>query len=58
MGCPQPACTGYELMMDLNFDIDGDGDVDASDTYPNWTPIGTDVNPFNATFNGTTLSTA
>ena len=52
MGCPQPVCTGYELMMDLNFDTDRDGDVDASDTYPNWTPIGTDVNPFNATFKG------
>ena len=48
----QPACTGYELMMDLNFDTDRDGDVDSSDTYPDWTPIGTDVNPFNATFKG------
>ena len=53
----QPACKGYELMMDLNFDTDGDGDVDASDTnsYPNWTPIGTDVNPFNATFKGSLI---
>ncbi len=54
MGCPQPNCTGYELMMDLNFDTDGDGDVDASDTnsYPNWTPIGAAASPFNATFKG------
>ena len=53
----QATCTGYELMMDLNFDTDGDGDVDASDTnsYPNWTPIGTDVNPFNATFKGSLI---
>ena len=48
----QATCTGYELMMDLDFDTDRDGDVDSSDTYPNWTPIGTDVNPFNATFKG------
>ena len=41
-------------MMDINFDTDGDGDVDASDTnsYPNWTPIGTSTNKFNATFKG------
>ena len=53
----QATCTGYELMMDLDFDTDGDGDVDASDTnsYPNWTPIGTDVNPFNATFKGSLI---
>ena len=50
----QATCTGYELMMDLNFDTDGDGDVDASDTnsYPNWTPIGAAASPFNATFKG------
>ena len=54
----QATCTGYELMMDLNFDTDGDGDVDASDTnsYPNWTPIGTDVDPFNATFKGSLIN--
>ena len=51
---PQPACDGYELMMDLDFDTDGDGDVDASDTnsYPNWTPIGTAADPFRSTFKG------
>ncbi len=50
----QATCTGYELMQDLNFDTDGDGDVDASDTgsYPNWTPIGDTTNSFNATFKG------
>ena len=58
MGCPQPACTGYELMMDLNFDTDRDGDVDSSDTYPNWTPIGTAANKFNATFKGKVIDGA
>ena len=63
MGCPltdhdsdaatpqQATCTGYELMVDdLDFDTDRDGDVDSSDTYPNWTPIGTTTSPFTATF--------
>ena len=53
---PQPTCEGYELMMDLNFDTDGDGDVDDTDalahSYPNWTPIGTAASPFTATFKG------
>ena len=48
MGCPA-ACTGYELMNDLDFDTDSDGDVDSSDGYPNWTPIGRN---YNANFNG------
>ena len=58
MGCKltgtpqQPTCDGYELMQDLDFDTDGDGDVDSSDTYPNWTPIGTAANKFDAVFEG------
>ena len=50
----QPVCDGYELMADLDFDTDGDGDVDASDTnsYPNWTPIGTSAKPFESNFEG------
>ena len=50
----QPTCKGYELMRDLDFDTDGGGDVDASDTnsYPNWTPIGTSTNKFDAIFEG------
>ena len=48
MGCPQAACTGYELMANLDFDTDGDNDVDADDAYPNWRPIPA----YKATFNG------
>ena len=47
MGCPDSGdadqtsnCTGYELTADLDFDTNGDGSVDAADTYTNWTPIG------------------
>ena len=46
MGCPTNSqdadnndCTGYELAENLDFDTDGDGDVDSNDAYPNWTPI-------------------
>ena len=50
----QATCTGYELMMNLDFDTNSDGRVDATDanSYPNWTPIGVGSNPFNATFKG------
>ena len=37
LGC-QPACTGYELTADLDFDTTGDDDV-ADLPYANWTPI-------------------
>ena len=47
MGCPDSGdadalgnCAGYELTADLDFDTNGDGSVDGSDTYSNWTPIG------------------
>ena len=65
MGCPltdhdddtatakQATCTGYELMVDdLDFDADGDGTVEATELYSNWTPIGTTASPFTATFKG------
>ena len=53
MGCPSVGCSGYELKNDLTFDTDGDGDVDASDSYPNWTPIGeSDTAAFAAIFKG------
>ena len=50
----QATCEGYELMMDLDFDTNSDGRVDATDanSYANWTPIGVGSNPFNATFKG------
>ena len=64
MGCPltdhdddtttaqQATCTGYELMANLDFDADGDGTVEATELYANWTPIGTTASPFTATFKG------
>ena len=49
-------CTGYELAADLDFDTDGSGGPDAGDTYWNagagWDPIGSDSEPFAATFDG------
>ncbi len=51
MGCAV-TCTGYELMTDLDFDTDGSGAVDSSDTYASWSPIGTSASPFVATFDG------
>ena len=64
MGCPltdhdddtttaqQATCKGYELMANLDFDADGDGTVEATELYSNWTPIGTTASPFTATFKG------
>ena len=51
MGCPSGTCTGYELRADLDFDTDDDGDVDSSDTYPSWTPIGASIR-YSAEFKG------
>ena len=49
-------CDGYELMADLDFDTDDDGDVDADDTYWNsgagWNPIGRSGTDFLTTFEG------
>ena len=46
MGCPDGPdndalgeCVGYELTADLNFDTNGDGSVNVSDTISNWPPI-------------------
>ena len=51
-----PACTGYELRANLDFDTDGDGTADSGDTYWNggagWTPIGDFTTAFTATFDG------
>ena len=50
MGCPNGACNGYELMNNLNFDNDGDGNSD--------TPWPTTIYLYNAIFegNGYTIS--
>ena len=49
-------CAGYELTVDLDFDTDEDGQVDADDTYWNngagWVPIGNSTDPFATTFEG------
>ena len=58
MGCPDNDCTGYELVADLDFDTNGDGTVDAADSYwydgAGWAPIGSSDsgNEFIATFEG------
>ena len=52
MGCPS-TCTGYELMNDLDFDENGNGERD--DSYnqgSGWNPIGDNSNRFTATFQG------
>ena len=61
LGYPQATGAGYELMpKNLDFDTNGDGEVDASYTnsYPNWTPIGTAANPFNAKFKNNVIDGA
>ena len=52
MGCASNTCAGYELAAHLDFDADGDGDVDAIDGYPNWTPIGSASAAYSASFDG------
>ena len=55
-------CAGYELTVDLDFDTDGDGQIDADDAYWNdgagWEPIGVSASAFRTTFegNGYTIS--
>ncbi len=54
MGCAP--CRGYELAKNLDFDTNGSGEADASDTYWNggdgWLPIGTKAEPYAAEFHG------
>ena len=57
MGCPDAGCTGYELVADLDFDTNGNGEADADDAYWNdgagWTPIGESFSHyFTADFDG------
>ena len=53
-GCAA-ACVGYELMVDLDFDTNGDGMVSSLDSYWNsgsgWDPIGV-ATAYSATFEG------
>ena len=56
MGCPDAGCTGYELVADLDFDTNGNGEADAGDAYWNdgagWVPIGDREHKFTADFDG------
>ena len=61
MGCPSAACTGYELVADLDFDTNNSSGADAGDDYWNngrgWAPIGSGDGGshafmFRATFEG------
>ena len=51
MGCLD-GCIGYELTTNLDFDTDGDGDVDSGDDYWNngagWMPIGDSSSSFSS----------
>ena len=55
MGCPD-GCIGYELVADLDFDTNGNGEADAGDAYWNdgegWIPIGDSGYKFTADFGG------
>ena len=56
MGCPA-ACTGYELIANLDFDTNGNSVADAGDSFWNkgagWIPVGDDeVHAFTADFDG------
>ena len=56
MGCPDAGCAGYELVADLDFDTNGNGEADAGDAYWNdgagWAPIGDGDHWFYADFDG------
>ncbi|WP_225672912.1 hypothetical protein, partial [Thalassolituus marinus] len=55
-GCPAGGCNGFELTADLNFDTNGDGQMNALDDWWNngegWQPIGSYSTPFITTFDG------
>ena len=61
--CGSDGCEGYELMSDLDFDTNENGQIDVGDDYwdggSGWTPLGSGpTDAFNATFegNGHTIS--
>jgi len=55
-GCPDSGCKGYELVSDLNFDTNGNGQLDSEDEFWNdgkgWDPIGGFYIKLVAEFNG------
>ncbi len=55
MGCPD-GCIGYELVADLDFDTNGNGEFEEGDAYWNngkgWVPIGERGRMFDAAFDG------
>ena len=57
MGCPSGTCTGYELLNNLDFDENGDGEITSADaTYwdngDGWLPIGTAAARYTGDFKG------
>ena len=57
MGCLSGTCTGYELLNNLNFDENSDGEITSADaTYwddgDGWVPIGTDAARYTGDFKG------
>ncbi|MEE3161196.1 MAG: autotransporter subunit C, partial [Pseudomonadota bacterium] len=56
-GIAQQRCDGYELVADLDFDTNGDGQMNERDNYWNdgegWEPIGANsLDPFTTNFHG------
>jgi hypothetical protein len=56
MGCPESGCQGYELVNDLNFDSNNNGQFDSADQFWNegkgWDPIGNFGKKLVTEFNG------
>ena len=60
MGCPSGTCTGYELLNNLDFDENGDGEITSADaTYWDsgfgWLPIGNKRRQIHRRFQGQRL---
>lgn len=55
-GCPEDGCSGYELVGDLDFDSNKNGEFDEGDMFWNegkgWQPIGGESLRLSAEFNG------
>ena len=56
MGCLRRQCRGYELVANLDFDTNGNGQIDEGDAYwdegDGWYPIGEVRSPFQAILDG------